>query len=111
MVNSRNRRMRAERTNSGCRSIRDSCERTWFPSILAFPSTSMVHDDISVKVVSRIFLTMYQIKLKIVSSTMWTPEIEHRGGATAHRIVDALAAAINEGDLAAGAQLPPHREL
>src|SRR5690349_11844337 len=54
---------------------------------------------------------MYQIKLNIVSSTMWMPEIEHRSGPTAHRIVDALAEAIDTGLLARGVQLPPHREL
>src|SRR5579871_6651694 len=42
---------------------------------------------------------------------MWSPEIEHREGPTVHRIFDALAEAVNDGTLAAGAQLPPHREL
>ncbi|HLK51204.1 MAG TPA: PLP-dependent aminotransferase family protein [Bryobacteraceae bacterium] len=42
---------------------------------------------------------------------MWRPDIERRSGPTAHRIVEALAEAVNAGSLAAGAQLPPHREL
>ena len=42
---------------------------------------------------------------------MWLPVIEHRSGPAAHRLVEALAEAVNEGRLAAGAQLPPHREL
>jgi DNA-binding transcriptional MocR family regulator len=54
---------------------------------------------------------MYQIKLIIVSSTMWLPQIEHREGPTAQRILDALVEAVNEGTLSAGTQLPPHREL
>ena len=54
---------------------------------------------------------MYQIKLNIVSSTMWLPDIERRVGPAAQRIVDALADAVNQGSLPAGAQLPPHREL
>ena len=42
---------------------------------------------------------------------MWIPELERRSGPTAQRIVDALLEAVNEGSLAPGAQLPPHREL
>lgn len=42
---------------------------------------------------------------------MWLPDLEHRSGPMASRVVEALAQAINDGDLAAGAQLPPHREL
>lgn len=42
---------------------------------------------------------------------MWLPDIAHRAGPAAQRIVDALADAMNDGRLAAGAQLPPHREL
>jgi DNA-binding transcriptional MocR family regulator len=42
---------------------------------------------------------------------MWTPEIAHRSGPAAQRIVDALAEAIDAGELPQGAQLPPHREL
>lgn len=42
---------------------------------------------------------------------MWVPAIEHRPGPTAQRIVEALAEAIDHGQLKTGAQLPPHREL
>jgi DNA-binding transcriptional MocR family regulator len=42
---------------------------------------------------------------------MWRPEIIQRAGPVAHRLVDALAEAVNRGELAEGAQLPPHREL
>ena len=42
---------------------------------------------------------------------MWLPDIEHRAGPAAQRIVEALAEAVNDGRLTTGAQLPPHREL
>ncbi len=54
---------------------------------------------------------MYQFKLKIVSITMWLPDLEQYSGAMAQRIVDAMADGINRGELAEGVQLPPHREL
>jgi len=42
---------------------------------------------------------------------MWLPDLEHRSGPMASRLVEALAEAINDGRLVAGTQLPPHREL
>ncbi|HEY7387966.1 MAG TPA: GntR family transcriptional regulator, partial [Bryobacteraceae bacterium] len=42
---------------------------------------------------------------------MWKPDIEHREGPPAQRIVEALAEAVNDGRLPVGAQLPPHRDL
>ncbi len=56
-------------------------------------------------------LTIVPVKVMIVAMTIWTPDLRDREGPIYKALADALAEAVERGELAAGDGLPTHRAL
>jgi DNA-binding transcriptional MocR family regulator len=56
-------------------------------------------------------LTKIRVNCKIVTMTIWSPELQNRSGPVYRSIADALAKDIDEGRLTIGQRLPTHRDL